>query len=102
MGMCRQPLRWLKAVLRPAEPKSTNPDIDMQYFYNLKKKSTKAHIWTGNDTACKMLSTGGIRKGIKSVYDSTDGREVCSMCKVNHMKSEISRSNHAQITEKWD
>ena len=82
------PLRWLKAVLRPAEPKLTNPDKDdMQYFYNEKKKNTAAHIWTGTDTACKMLSTGGIRLGIKKPHSSPEGRKICAMCQANNSKS---------------
>ena len=58
----------------------------MKYFYNPKKKSTAAHIWVNGDTACRMLSTGGMMKGGKKVLDVVDGRKVCHMCQVNHFK----------------
>lgn len=58
----------------------------MEYFFNVKKKSTAAHIWTGLDTACKMLSTGGMRKGAKNVHQTDGGRRVCAMCQVNFKK----------------
>jgi hypothetical protein len=86
MGMCRMPLRWLKAVLRPAEPNSPTLMTAMQYLYNHKRPNTAAHIWTGDDTACKMLSTGGMRHGKKELHAELDGRRLCLMCQNNHNK----------------
>jgi hypothetical protein len=60
----------------------------MKYFYNPKRKNTAAHIWVGGDTACTMLSTGGMKKGKKSLYDHPDGRRICAMCETNHAKQE--------------
>lgn len=58
----------------------------MQYFYSVKKKSAAAHIWINGDTACKMLSTGGMKKGKKSLHNHHDNRRVCVMCKNNYAK----------------
>jgi len=58
----------------------------MQFYFNPKKKTTVAHIWTGEDTACKMLSSGGMRPGKKEVSERVDGRPVCEMCRVNLKK----------------
>jgi hypothetical protein len=58
----------------------------MKYFYNPDKKSTVAHIWVEGDTACRMLSTGGIKKGKKTVLSELDGRKVCSMCESNYKR----------------
>ena len=57
-------------------------------------KGTKpiTHIWLGDDTACRMVSTGGIK------IDSARRRwvqidriigSVCQMCKTNHEKGII-------------
>jgi len=58
----------------------------MQYFYNAKKKSTAAHIWTGSDTACTMLSAGGIHPGKKVVHADAGSRKICAMCQINFKK----------------
>ena len=52
----------------------------MQYYYNVKRKGTAAHIWVDEDTLCKMYSTGGIRQGKKELHDKLDHRRVCLMC----------------------
>jgi hypothetical protein len=58
----------------------------MEYFYNIKRKKTAAHIWTGEDTACRMFSTGGLRLGKKTVFNELDDRRVCLMCQNNFNK----------------
>lgn len=61
-------------------------EMVMQYYYNPEKKNTAAHIWVGDDTACKMLSTGGMKPGKKQIQDKVDTRQVCAMCEVNYKK----------------
>jgi hypothetical protein len=39
-----------------------------------------AHIWTGNDTVCRMCSTGGLKRKNYIVVNEKSGREVCSIC----------------------
>ena len=60
----------------------------MQYLYNEKRKKTAAHIWTGEDTACRMFSTGGLKAGKKEIHDDLDHRRVCLMCQNNFRKIE--------------
>ena len=49
-----------------------------------KRKKGKAHVWTGEDTQCRMASTGGLSM---SRYDLAvelpEGVEVCSLCSGN-------------------
>lgn len=58
----------------------------VMYLYNPQKKNTVAHLWVYGDTACKMLSTGGIGMGKKKVLLDLDGRPVCLMCQNNSLK----------------
>lgn len=61
----------------------------MEYLYNKKKQGTAAHIWLGDDTACRMVSTGGIRRGKKEIHRELDHRRVCLMCQNNLLKFEF-------------
>ena len=59
------------------------------YYYINKKKSSKvAHLFSmyEEDTACKMLSSGGIknREDYTVEYD-LQGRKICGMC-INNKK----------------
>ncbi len=46
-----------------------------------KRQAARAHIWTGEGTACRMFSTGGMNR--RNYTRSTDGRglPVCQMCR---------------------
>jgi len=49
-------------------------------MYLVRKKNAKtAHIWTGYDTACRMYSTGGLRKKAYQVVSASD-LQICTMC----------------------
>lgn len=53
-----------------------------------KKKRLVAHIWTGEDTACRMWSTGGIPH--KERYETSidqRGAPICTMCRANAARS---------------
>jgi len=50
----------------------------MKYLIRKLKSKTK-HIWTGYDIACRMYSTGGLKKKKYEVVDSSD-LPVCTMC----------------------
>lgn len=58
----------------------------MQYLIKLRKKSKVAHLWTGNDTVCKMASTGGLNTDDFQVIDETNLR-ICKMCVTNDRKN---------------
>lgn len=51
-----------------------------------KKKPGVAHIWVGNDTACRMWGTGGIRKEKYQKVADIGALPVCLMCEINHKK----------------
>lgn len=57
------------------EPKPT-------YLFNERKKRSSAHLWDGQDTACRMWSTGGM-SNTKPGYvtaSGLEGRLLCHMC----------------------
>lgn len=39
-----------------------------------------AHIWMGEDTACRMWSTGGLVKRKYEFSISAEGRSICKNC----------------------
>lgn len=54
-----------------------------RYLFNPRKPKGAAHIMRGDDTACRMLSTGGMPPSGVVVYhedDSPNGRRICHMC----------------------
>jgi len=53
----------------------------MKYLVRKTGSKNKAHYWTGNDTFCRMASTGGIMVSRFGVYDNDCNREICFMCK---------------------
>ena len=52
-----------------------------EYLIRGKGKNPRAHVWTGNDTVCRMWSTGGLRQSNYSVHSELGGLEICSMCR---------------------
>ena len=52
----------------------------MQYAINPKKNKSVAHVWTGTDTACRMYSTGGMRKKRYKLFTDPMGKPLCVMC----------------------
>lgn len=53
----------------------------MKYLITSPAANRPAHVWMGDDTACRMWSTGGMRqKGAATVEDSPGGRRICAMC----------------------
>jgi hypothetical protein len=51
--------------------------------YLIRKSGAKvaAHIWLGDDTACRMFSTGGLKKDRFAVFETQMGRPLCVMCR---------------------
>lgn len=54
------------------------PAAATQYIVR-RRKPKVAHIWTGEDTRCRMASTGGLDPANYSVV-SDPGLPVCAMC----------------------
>ena len=64
----------------------------MKFLYNAKKTTSAAHIWTGNDTACRMWSTGGFLMGNKKLHDDAGKRRICMMCQSQFKKYELAKA----------
>ena len=61
---------------------SSNELPQGNYLFRINNKKQKVHIWNGEDTLCKMWSTGGINSNSKdfSLFNSTMDKETCSLC----------------------
>lgn len=46
------------------------------------KKNTRAHIWTEDDTVCRMWSTGGLKRESYEVQDDRGNHKICHMCEL--------------------
>lgn len=53
------------------------------FLFNEIKPKGKYHYWSGQDTACRLWSTGGIKQDRAgwTVTDKPPARELCHMCK---------------------
>lgn len=60
----------------------------MKYLIRDRGKIRAAHYWTGNDTYCKMASTGGLNKKGYSIFEDDKGLKICSMCKAISLKGD--------------
>lgn len=49
-------------------------------FLMRKKNPKTAHMWLGNDTACRMYSTGGLVKSKYSLSNDKQDLRICQMC----------------------
>ncbi len=51
-----------------------------KYLVRVSKSGLSAHVWTGEDTACKMWSSGGLlSKGVR-LSSTQMGRRLCKIC----------------------
>lgn len=69
-------------------------EVSIRLKYLLRKRglSNPAHYWTGNDTVCRLASTGGLKPGgFRVLDDAPDGRDICLMCQNNLKKLEVRR-----------
>lgn len=57
----------------------------MTYLFNERKPKSMAHLWLGQDTACRLWSTGGIKQSRPGWITSPTpmGRSLCQMCLIN-------------------
>lgn len=53
---------------------------DQKFLIRKTGRKIAAHLWDGADTACRMWSTGGLKKKNYTVHADTQGHEVCVMC----------------------
>lgn len=59
-----------------------------------REKGTKTvHHWNGIDTACRMWSTGGLKKSKKwLILKTSENRPICHMCQIVMKKNEKMKS----------
>ncbi len=76
-------------------------ETEMEYLIRNKGTKNKTHIWTGEDTACRMWSTGGLAssKGY-TVHQGTDGHEICHMCQLVTDSDRILNPLREQLRDK--
>ena len=80
--------------LREPVPPVKKDETKFRYLISLSGHSkTRAHIWIGNDTACRMWSTGGLIGGFEAfgVNDDACGKKICRMCE-NSQKNREKRN----------
>ena len=54
----------------------------MEFLIHLNaKKGAKAHIWTGDDTACRAWSLSMNHSPRYRLFDSTMGCDICQTCR---------------------
>lgn len=81
----------------------------MEYLVRKKNKSRyKKHVWIGNDTACRMWSTGGlVKKKYHVVDDDHLPNENCSMCIDNLVYADEKKAKakkkrkERKVAKKW-
>ena len=56
------------------------PQAIREFLVHIRGEIKAAHLWDGNDTLCRMASTGGLR--IKNYHVTTDrgNRRICQLC----------------------
>ncbi len=54
----------------------------MKWLVRKSRKKTAIHLWTGEDTLCRMASTGGLDLERYVIVSDDCGRNSCHMCLV--------------------
>jgi hypothetical protein len=52
----------------------------MKFLIRKQGAKVKAHLWTGDDTVCRMWSTGGLKQPRFEVRVDRGDHEICHMC----------------------
>ena len=72
----------------------------MEYLVNTKKRKSVAHCWDGNDTRCKMASTGGLDVKKMKVLSSNSGFRICKLCQsAGKPKKSIKRPDETVVCD---
>ena len=56
------------------------PETSGYLIRRLRYTAKVAHVWTGRDTACRMWSTGGLRKDKYEYSVGSDDLPICTQC----------------------
>ena len=64
--------------------------MDTLYLLNTKKTSKVAHIWMGDNTACKSWLNNGIKNRTDYTLNTDTGnRKICGVCLSNLIQTNI-------------
>ena len=71
----------------------------MEYLTKINKKAKcSVHVWDGDDTLCRMASTGGLRMERFAIVQDKCGRKVCKNCiNVGFQENKLSREDVFQL-----
>jgi hypothetical protein len=56
------------------------------YLLNPNKRKSVAHLWLGEDTACKLYYTSHMKKDKLQQSNNPLNKKICTMCIVNNKK----------------
>ena len=62
-----------------------------------KTKTGKAHYWNGQDTACRMWSTGGMNHRRYTTVEDKQHQPICTMCKQVHRTRQYVMQGRTEI-----
>lgn len=84
--------RWLvnggdRGPGKPTDTYEFKGDVDGKFLIRRKGKIKVAHVWCGDDTACRMASTGGLCLDLYEVSSDNRGLRTCAMCADNERKN---------------
>lgn len=66
------------------------PDTTNSAGYLIRKKKAKvAHYWDGQDTFCRLFSTGGMAQRRYELKKEKEGLTICAMCISNSKKIKV-------------
>jgi hypothetical protein len=71
----------------------------MQFLLKPTEKKTAAHIWTSDDTLCRMASTGGLDPQRYKVAIDFGDHKICHMCEVAF--AGLSKSKQEMLLSEW-
>ena len=81
---------------------------DLMYLLNPLKNKSAAHYWDGQDTLCRMFSTGGLTKRKQKIFNDPMGKPICLMCLNAQQKATMQPepkvetcSNRFELISRW-
>lgn len=74
------------SIIKVIEKNIRVKNVYKKFLVPTKKLGASNHIWLGQDTACKMYSSGTIKKDYYTEADQPISDNLCHMCQVNYSK----------------
>lgn len=77
----REDFRWLIGGAESGEKRAPRKARVWSAYLVPRKRGSAAHYWNGDDSLCRMFSTGGLSKSNYLVSGDVAGRKVCALCR---------------------